>query len=111
MSIADRLINDAGLRAALVRSATRTAAKPGETVSRVAGQIQGLGLPIGWNKAPGDPARVSLSKHWGRAVGGWLITFLALSLGAPFWFDALGKIAGLRATGPPAKPASTAGAS
>ncbi len=110
VSIADRLINDAGLRAALVQSATKTAAKPGATVTNVAGQIQGLGLPIGWNKEPGDPARVSFAKHWGRAVGGWLITFLALSLGAPFWFDALGKIAGVRATGPPAKPApATAG--
>jgi hypothetical protein len=107
VSIADRLVNDDGLRAALVQSATNTAAKPGETVSKVAGQIQTLGLPIGWNKKPGDPARVSLSDHWGRAIGGWLITFLALSLGAPFWFDALGKIAGLRATGPPAKPAGT----
>ena len=107
VSIADRLINDAGVRAALVQSATNTAAKPGETVSKVAGQIQGLGLPIGWDKKPGDPARVSFSKHWGRAIGGWLITFLALSLGAPFWFDALGKIAGLRATGPPAKPAAS----
>ena len=104
VSIADRLVNDDGLRAALVQSATNTAAKPGETMSKVAGQIQSLGLPIGWDKQPGDPARVSL-KHWGRAIGGWLITFLALSLGAPFWFDALGKIAGLRATGPPAKPA------
>lgn len=107
VSIADRLVNDEGLRAALVQSATNTAAKPGETISKAAGQIQSLGLPIGWNKKPGDPARVSFSKHWGRAIGGWLITFLALSLGAPFWFDALGKIAGLRATGPPAKPASS----
>jgi len=106
VSIADRLINDAGVRAALVQSATSTAAKPGETVSKVTGQIQSLGLPIGWNKKPGDAAYVSFSKHWGRALGGWLITFLALSLGAPFWFDALGKIAGLRATGPPAKPAA-----
>ena len=108
VSIADRLINDDGLRAALVQSATNTAAKPGESISKVAGQIQSLGLPIGWNKKPGDPARVSI-KHWGRAIGGWLITFLALSLGAPFWFDALGKIAGLRATGPPAKPAAALG--
>ncbi len=61
MSIADRLINDDGLRAALVQSATNTAAKPGESISKVAGQIQSLGLPIGWNKKPGDPARVSVS--------------------------------------------------
>ncbi|HEX3975576.1 MAG TPA: hypothetical protein VHW96_04890 [Solirubrobacteraceae bacterium] len=106
VSIADRLVNDDGLRAALVQSATTQTVKNGESVSQVAGHIQSLGLPIGWNKPPGDPARVSL-KHWGRALGGWLITFLALSLGAPFWFDALSKIAGLRATGPrPAKPAA-----
>jgi hypothetical protein len=107
VSIADRLMSDEGIRAALVQSATTDTVKKGESVSQVAGQIQSLGLPIGWNKQPGDPAHVSFSKHWGRALGGWLITFLALSLGAPFWFDALGKIAGLRATGPPAKPATS----
>jgi hypothetical protein len=107
VSIADRLMSDDGIRAALVQSATTDTVKKGESVSQVAGQIQSLGLPIGWNKKPGDPAQVSFSTHWGRALGGWLITFLALSLGAPFWFDALGKIAGLRATGPPAKPASS----
>lgn len=33
---------------------------------------------------------------------GWLLTALALSLGAPFWFDTLGRIAKLRAAGSPA---------
>jgi hypothetical protein len=42
---------------------------------------------------------------------GWLITALALSLGAPFWFDLLNKIIQLRGTGPkpndiPAKQSS-----
>jgi hypothetical protein len=116
VSIADRLINDDGVRAALVQSATSAAQslKPPaseKSITSVANQIQGLGLPIGWDKKPGDPARVSLSKHPGRAIIGWLLTFLALSLGAPFWFDALGKIAGLRATGPPASPAAGASGS
>ncbi|GAA0544828.1 hypothetical protein [Chitinophaga japonensis] len=31
---------------------------------------------------------------------GWLITAMALSLGAPFWFDLLNKIVQVRATGP-----------
>jgi hypothetical protein len=31
---------------------------------------------------------------------GWLITAAALSLGAPFWFDALNKLINLRAAGP-----------
>ena len=30
---------------------------------------------------------------------GWLITAAAVSLGAPFWFDLLGKVANLRGSG------------
>jgi hypothetical protein len=30
---------------------------------------------------------------------GWLITIMAVSLGAPFWFDLLKKVAKLRAGG------------
>ena len=32
-------------------------------------------------------------------VFGWLATILALMLGAPFWFDVLGRFAKLRNTG------------
>jgi hypothetical protein len=32
-------------------------------------------------------------------ISGWLITALAISLGAPFWFDLLSKIIQLRAAG------------
>jgi hypothetical protein len=32
---------------------------------------------------------------------GWLLTALAISLGAPFWFQALSRIVPLRAAGPP----------
>jgi hypothetical protein len=40
---------------------------------------------------------------------GWLITALAISLGAPFWFDLLNKFVQLRGTGakPPASSAGT----
>lgn len=108
VSIAERLVNDDALRAAMVHTATTTRLTPGEPITHLANRIQGLGLPVGWNKAPGDPAWVSFSKHPGRAIVGWLLTCVALSLGAPFWFDALGKIAGLRATGPPPPGASAA---
>jgi hypothetical protein len=107
VSIADRLINDDAVRAALVQNATKAEVKPGESITQVADQVQALGLPIGWDKKPGDPAWVSFSKHPGRAIGGWLLTFLALSLGAPFWFDALGRIASLRATGVPEQAGAT----
>jgi hypothetical protein len=110
VSIADRLSNDDTVRAAVVQAATTTTAKPGDDLNKAAGSVvnvKALGLPLGWNKAQGDPAHVSFSKHWTRAIFGWLLTFLALSLGAPFWFDALGKLAGLRNAGK--KPADAAG--
>lgn len=55
------------------------------------GKIKGLNLPILWDKAN---ANVTLNTAFG-----WLITFLALSLGAPFWFDALSRLARLKKTG------------
>ena len=36
----------------------------------------------------------------------WLLTILAISLGAPFWFDALSRMARLRSSGNP-EPAGT----
>jgi len=38
---------------------------------------------------------------WGKALSmilGWLITALALSMGAPFWFDLLNKLMRLRSS-------------
>ena len=32
-------------------------------------------------------------------IVGWLLTVAAISLGVPFWFDLLGKIVHLRASG------------
>lgn len=53
-------------------------------------------LPLGWE---GDSKRYFRDNViW--AVFGWLITALAASLGAPFWFDLLKKAANLRSSGP-----------
>jgi hypothetical protein len=93
VNIADRLIHDDSVRAALVQRAVDSA-KPGDDLSTTAGKIEGvkeLGIPIG------EP--IDLSDHLGRTLLGWLLTFIALSLGAPFWFDALSKLAGLRNAG------------
>ncbi|MDQ2995514.1 MAG: hypothetical protein M3R61_00440, partial [Chloroflexota bacterium] len=37
---------------------------------------------------------------WLQKVAGLLLTALAISLGAPFWFDLLGKVSKLRSSGP-----------
>ena len=46
-------------------------------------------LGLGWNNDPNDFC-------WWRNILGWIITALAISLGAPFWFDLLNKFMKLR---------------
>ena len=59
-------------------------------------------LPIGW---PDQPNLRSAGSYIMKIVG-LLLTGFAISLGAPFWFDLLGKFMNLRGTGP--KPELTA---
>jgi hypothetical protein len=53
-------------------------------------------LPIGW---PDKPDLRSAGSYIMKIVG-LLLTGFAISLGAPFWFDLLGKFMNLRGTGP-----------
>jgi len=68
-------------------------------------EIDKLGLPIGWilgdpNKPQTDPRqfRGVEPADWLLRFLGWIITALALSLGAPFWFDLLNKFMVVRST-------------
>jgi hypothetical protein len=68
-----------------------------------------ISLPIGWdsrkvadrqrydNRQPATPWEVA----WvlARTGLGWLITGVAVAMGAPFWFDLLGKIMRVKNTG------------
>jgi hypothetical protein len=60
--------------------------------------VAAFGVPLGW--------RGERLEWW--TVPGWLITALAISLGAPFWFDVLNKVMNIRAAGraPEEKPKS-----
>ena len=55
------------------------------------------------------PIGLEMDQGWPdiQQVFGWLISILAISLGAPFWFDMLNKIARLRATGKKPEPENT----
>ena len=60
-----------------------------------AGSIMGMG----WKFPP------KVKNCWGKVwfviccIPGWLITSFAIALGAPFWFDMLGKVVNIRNTG------------
>lgn len=71
-------------------------------------------IPIGWNaddvnafiKKNNHEAGIASYMAWVRYhFFGYLLTILAVCLGAPFWFDVLGKVANLRSS---LKPLTTA---
>ncbi len=107
ISLANALANNPSLRSAVVASADQGADSLRETVgvltessseadaAVIIDELEQLGLPIGWNERtiPKDvPALLN------RLLG-WMITTIAVSMGAPFWFDLLSKVSNLRMTG------------
>jgi hypothetical protein len=111
VTVASRLWTDAALRAAVVAQASKAQPPPapaaGQSVGAAVKAVQQglssvaeLGLPMGWDRQA-RPAGSALA--WLAAVVGWLLTAVALSLGAPFWFDLLNKVTNLRASGAPPK--------
>jgi hypothetical protein len=71
-------------------------------VDAVQGRNASLGkLPIGWSYRPARPRPPAPSIResvwlWTTRTVGWLLTALAVSLGAPFWFDLLNKLVNVR---------------
>lgn len=60
-------------------------------------KIRNLGLPVGWNRD--DPRTIpDTVGGWVIKLIGWLLTAIAISLGAPFWFDLLNKFMVVRST-------------
>lgn len=115
--VADRLFSDEAVRQSVVTAASKglqsaksgtptnseTPVSPteaGTKAQEATDTLEALKLPIGWGA---DNNHVNLA-----SVGGWLLTIIAISIGAPFWFDALGRLARLRTTG--AKPEASDGA-
>jgi hypothetical protein len=97
------LWTDGVLRSAVVATADqRQGQEPGAVVDEL-GRLNALQLPIGWTGAGGDPRRQLPDDPAGVGLKllGLAVTVGALSAGAPFWFDALNRIAKLRSSGPP----------
>ncbi len=58
-------------------------------------QLQTSQFPVGWH----EENRPDDAGAWAVALAGWLLTGFAVTFGAPFWFDVLGRFANLRAAG------------
>ena len=59
-----------------------------------------LGQMLGWHEGVFSDKNGYLGQQiWYERLIGWLLTILAISLGAPFWFDILNKITNIRFAG------------
>ena len=65
----------------------------------IASRLSGLNLPIGWGPHSFENIPWFTTPFWTKLLG-LAISVFALSLGAPFWFDALNKITNIRSGGP-----------
>lgn len=72
--------------------------------------VKEAGIPLGWSSTTidltykGNPDSgmdkfFFYLKIFLTVLGGWLATIAALSLGAPFWFDLMNKVANVRSAG------------
>jgi hypothetical protein len=102
--IVERLEKEPTVRTALVAQAeaakeeSTTEAnlkEAGKAASGAYDKLEAMKVPLLWG-GENVPSGVS---GWVTNVLGWLLTIIAISLGAPFWFDALGKLANLRTAG------------
>jgi hypothetical protein len=114
--VSQALWNDASLRSGIADSASAVIAKKAEaqpdnvksdSVKDALDKIKGWQdelrpLPLGWNADPLTD-KFSVSFDFALALfvklGGLLLTGFAISLGAPFWFDLLGRFVQIRGTG------------
>lgn len=87
------------------RQLVASAAYRDTDVVRASRDLGALKLPIGWTDSSWTASRAAFTKDvpsffgfWFLAVLGYLPAALAVTLGAPFWFDALNRIMVIRST-------------
>lgn len=99
--------NDA-VRTAFVAAAEEASRKPLSealestlnVLSEYKNELKNSPIPFGWSKDKGDIRRWPESfAAWLMKAAGLLLTTLAVSLGAPFWFDLLARFINIRQAG------------
>jgi hypothetical protein len=107
LSMARAVATDTALRQSLVGvgNSISTTAQPTDSAKRVpvnAEQLEALrtvGLPLGWMGTVGDPRHLpGTPAQWVLKLCGIFLTAVAISFGAPFWFDLLSRFVTVRST-------------
>ncbi|MGJ3246235.1 MAG: hypothetical protein ACFE0I_09200 [Elainellaceae cyanobacterium] len=111
LHIVQRLASDQPLRDAISQSASSFAERE-ENLSALTTEIEQassqIPLPIGWGESNRNNQRTAIQPWetrfgiWGsrfRYALGWLISGIAISMGASFWYGILGKVIDIRSTG------------
>jgi hypothetical protein len=106
VNYAKQLSKDSSLRQSVVAMAEAAAKndpaapgqnKPEDRIKTEIGTLDAIGIPIGWTESYSHDAAGGFKAAHDHAIG-WFLTALAVSLGAPFWFDALNKLMVVRST-------------
>ncbi|MFN8669877.1 MAG: hypothetical protein U0164_22030 [Gemmatimonadaceae bacterium] len=92
--VADRLTVESAMRDG---SPPSTIDEAKATLTARLAALQSLDLPIGWEHLP--PVGNAPVTWFLEQVVGLLLTALAITLGAPFWFDALNRVMQIKTTG------------
>ena len=87
--IAEQLWKNDALRTMIAAEADKAGSNEDTIVINAEVEIETF--PIGY---PGGFPKITF-----QMIVGWIMTIMAISLGAPFWFDLLSRISHLRATG------------
>lgn len=105
ISLATSLWQSPSLRASVVEAASAYASEQAangeegtlDELRQHLDELANRGLPLGWG---GDKVLSSREAGpWASKLAGLLLTALAASLGAPFWFDLVNKLINVRSTG------------
>lgn len=117
LNIAHRLWTDPVVRSAVIEQARQRAQTPPSTAAAenkdvndasrpataapatplTSAEDAALGRVVGWTRASLDASALT----WLQRVLGWILTSIAVSLGAPFWFDTLNRFMNIRNAGKP----------
>jgi hypothetical protein len=97
--IVNQLWRDPTLRQTIVAQAGNIKPDDQINVTNAKTKLEELSLPVGWN----EETTLQNTGEVLSKVLGFLITGVAASLGAPFWFDILNRLLGLKSAQKPKK--------